>query len=346
MSAQTSAKPTHYLPVREDWLNRRREAALEPDLPIVDAHHHLWDRPGWRFLAEEMAADIAASGHNVQATVFVQAITRYRTEGPESLRPVGETEFVAGIGDRAEAGAFGGVRLAAGIVGYVDLTEGAVVQDVLEAHIAAGRGRFRGVRHNAMWDADMSLVNPLNPRPRGLLLDPKYREGFARLAPLGLTFDAWLFHPQIPELTDLARAYPDTTIILDHLGGPLCAGVYEGCRAEVFAAWQPAVRELATCPNVVVKLGGLGMRVNGFGFEKAPDPPSSETLAAAFKPYFDTCLEAFGPERCMFQSNFPVDKGSFGYGEIWNAYKRMTAGMSASERAALFGGTARRIYRL
>lgn len=346
MSTESTAKPVHYLPVREDWLNRRREAPLEPDLPIVDAHHHLWDRPGWRFLAEEMSADIAASGHNVQATVFVQAITHYRTEGPESLRPVGETEFTAEIGERAEAGAFGGVKLAAGIVGYVDLTEGSIVQDVLEAHIAAGHGRFKGVRHNAMWDADMSLVNPLNPRPQGLLLNSRYREGFARLAPLGLSFDAWLFHPQIPELTDLARAFPDTTIILDHLGGPLCAGVYEGKRAEVFAAWQPAIRELATCPNVVVKLGGLGMRVNGFGFEKAPDPPSSETLASAFAPYFDTCLEAFGSERCMFQSNFPVDKGSFGYGEIWNAYKRMTVGMSATERTALFSGTAQRIYKL
>jgi predicted TIM-barrel fold metal-dependent hydrolase len=338
-----SAAP--YLAVRPEWLGRWREEILEPDLPIVDPHHHLWDRPGWRYLLDDVLADLG-SGHNVVATVFVECRAMYRADGPQALKPIGETEFVNGVAAMSASGIYGPARVCAGIVGYADLRLGAAVQEVLEAHLRAGGDRFRGTRHIAAWDADASIMNPSWPVPRGLLADQAFREGFGRLAPLGLSFDAWLYHPQIPELTDLARAFPDTPIVLNHFGGPIGIGAYAGRRDEVFAAWRAAIRDLATCPAVVVKLGGLGMRVNGFGFEQAPEPPSSEALAAAWRPYVETCLEAFGADRCMFESNFPVDKGSYPYAAYWNACKRLTSGASADEKADLFRRTAARVYRI
>jgi L-fuconolactonase len=339
-----AANPS-YLPVRQEWLDLWREEILEPALPIVDPHHHLWDRPGWRYLLDELLADVN-SGHNVVATVFLQCRSMHRADGPEELRPVGETEFVNGVAAMSASGIYGPARLCAGIVSYADLRLGARVQPVLEAHIAAGGGRFRGIRHIAAWDADPTVLNPGNPAPQGLLADASFREGFARLAPLGLSFDAWLYHPQLDELTALARAFPETTIMLNHVGGPLAIGAYAGRRDEVFAAWSAAIRRLAECPNVVVKLGGMGMRINGFGFEARPAPPSSEVLAEAWRPYVETCVEAFGAARGMFESNFPVDKGSYTYAAYWNACKRLSAGGTADEKAALFSGTAARVYRL
>jgi predicted TIM-barrel fold metal-dependent hydrolase len=342
----TGRTHSNYIPVRQDWLDRRREAAIEPDLPIVDAHHHLWERPGWRYLLDELLADIKASGHNVVATVFMQCQAMYRADGDVALRPIGETEFVNGIAAAAASGTYGKTLACAGIVGHADLRLGAAVRDVLEAHIRAGGGRFKGIRYISTWDADASLLNPLSAGPPGLLADAQFREGFAQLQPLGLTFDAWLFHPQIGELTDLARAFPHTGIVLDHLGGIVGIEAYAGLRQEVFAQWSRSIRTLSSFPNVYVKLGGLGMRINGFGFEQGADPPSSEMLAATWRPYIEICIEAFGPRRCMFESNFPVDKGSYGYGEAWNAFKRLTQGASPDERAALFGDTAKRVYRL
>src|SRR5439155_16845451 len=301
--ATPTASTSPYRPVRQEWLSRSQEEILEPELPIVDPHHHLWDRPGWRYLFDELLADLN-SGHNVVATAFVQCRAMHRADGPEELRPVGETEFVNGVAAMSASGGYGPTRVCAAIVGHVDLRLGAAVHDVLEAHRRAGDGRFRGIRHIVAWDADSSTLNPNNPAPPELLADKAFREGFARLAPLDLSFDAWLFHPQIPELTDLARAFPGTRIVLNHVGGPLAIGVYAGKRDEVFAHWSRSVRELAGCPNVYVKLGGLGMRINGFGFEQAPEPPSSETLAAAWRPYTETCVDAFGTNRCMFESNF------------------------------------------
>ena len=334
----------NYLSVRPDWLALRREEPLEPDLPIVDAHHHLWDRPGWRYLFDEYRADIDMSGHNVVATVYVQAQSMYRPDGPAALRPVGEVEFANGVAAMAASGRYGRPRICAAIVGHADLRLGAAVQGVLEAEIRAGGGRLRGIRHLTAWDADSSLVNPLSACPPGLLADPAFREGFARLAPLGLSFDAWLFHPQIPELTALARAVPDTRIVLDHLGGILRIGAYAGRRPEIFAAWERDLRGLARCPNVVCKLGGLGMRINGFGFETGAEPPSSLDLAAAWRPYVETCIDAFAPSRCMFESNFPVDRGSYPYGTAWNAFKRLSQGMTSAERALLFSETAITTY--
>ncbi len=210
----------------------------------------------------------------------------------------------------------------------------------------AGGDRFRGIRHITAWDADPTVLNPANPAPQGLLGDKTFREGFAVLDRLGLSFDAWLYHPQIDELTDLARAFPRTRIVLNHVGGPLGIGVYAGKRDEVFSRWARSIKALAACPNVYVKLGGLGMRIGGFGFHEPAEPPSSEALAKAWRPYIETCIEAFGPPRGMFESNFPVDKGSYSYPVFWNACKILAKGASAAEKTDLFSGTASRFYRL
>lgn len=333
---------SNYLPVRDDWLARHQEPILDAALPIVDAHHHFYDRPGWTYLANEYRAD-AASGHDIRATVYMQAQTRYRRDGPEAMKPVGETEYV--VASTSAAGK-NPPRLAQGIVGHADLRRGASVRAVLEAHIEAGKGRFKGIRHLTTWDADSSLMNPLSAGPRGLLLDKTYREGLAELAPLGLSYDAWLFFPQLPELLDLAKAFPDTRIVVNHCGGVVRIASYENRRDQVFESWRASMRELSRLPNVYVKLGGLGMRINGFDFEKGADPPTSEHLAQTWKPWMETCIEAFGADRCMFESNFPVDKGSYSYATGWNAFKRLSKSAGADERRALFEGTVSRVYRL
>ncbi|WP_240636152.1 amidohydrolase family protein [Caldimonas tepidiphila] len=334
----------NYLPVRAEWLDQHHEEILEPALPIVDAHHHFYDRPGWRYLGEEYRDDIR-SGHAIRASVYMQALTRYRSSGFEELKPVGETEYIAEV-TNADALAGPPPQIAAGIVSYADLRLGAAVREVLEAHLQAGRGRFRGVRHLTTWDADASLANPLTAAPPHLLLDSSYRAGLAQLAPLGLSYDAWLFFPQLPELIETAKVYSDTTIIVNHCGGIVRIGAYQDRRDEVFERWSTSMRELARLPNVYVKLGGLGMRINGFDFQKHEIPPSSELLARTWRPWLETCIEAFGADRCMFESNFPVDKGSYSYAILWNAFKRLTAGYSESERQALFEGTATRVYRI
>jgi predicted TIM-barrel fold metal-dependent hydrolase len=270
----------------------------------------------------------------------------YRADGPAELAPVGETEFVNGVAAMSASGNYGPARICAGIVGFADLRLGAKVDSVLEAHLQAGGGRFRGIRQGSVWHPDERIRStPVLP-PRGLLADPAFRAGFARLAPHGLSFDSWLYFTQIGELTDLARAFPDTTVILDHFGGVLGVGPYAGKRDEVFAEWRQSLAGLAACPNAFVKLGGLAMRICGFGFHERALPPSSTELAAAWTPYVETAIELFGVKRCMFESNFPVDKGSCSYAILWNAFKRIAENASAQEKAALFGGTARQVYRL
>jgi predicted TIM-barrel fold metal-dependent hydrolase len=330
---------------REDWLALHSEEVLDAALPIVDPHHHLWDRGDQRYLIEEMAADIA-SGHNVVATVYVDCRSMYRSCGPEAFRPVGEVEFANGVAAMSASGAYGKALICAGIVSHVNLLLGDGARAVLEAEIAAGNGRFRGIRHSSAWDADLSVAGMYATRPKGLLLDSAFRKGFACLAPLDLSFDAWLFHPQLDEFTDLACAFPDTRIILDHCGGPVGIGSYAGRREEIFAAWKASIRQAAKCPNVQVKLGGLAMRLLGFDFHERPRPPSSEEAASAWRPYIETCIDAFGPERCMFESNFPPDKGQCSYQVIFNAFKRIAAQYSEAEKTALFSGTAARVYRL
>nr|WP_315187337.1 amidohydrolase family protein [uncultured Albidiferax sp.] len=331
----------NYLPVREEWLALGREEAIDPSLPIVDAHHHFYDRPGWSYLQRDYLADVQ-SGHAVRASVYMQALTGYKDIGPDALKPVGETEYVVAATTPHSTE----TEVAKGIVGHANLRLGSAVRETLEAHIQAGAGRLRGIRHLSTWDADASLANPLTAAPQGLLRDAAYRAGLAELTPLGLSYDAWLFWPQLAELIEVADAFPDLAIVVDHCGGIVRVGAYQGRGDEVFAGWSTAMRALARRPNVHVKLGGLGMRINGFGLDKGSLPPSSEQLAQTWQPWMLTCIEAFGPERCMFESNFPVDKGSYSYGNGWNAFKRITAAFSPTERQALFEGTASRVYRL
>jgi predicted TIM-barrel fold metal-dependent hydrolase len=330
-----------------EWLAQVEEEVLEPDLPICDAHHHLWDRrpePN-RYLLEDLLADLQ-SGHRVVSTVYVDCVAMYRASGPEALRPVGETEFAQGVAAMTASGIYGDLVAAAGIVGHVDLTLGDGARPVLEAHMAASPNRFRGIRHTSAWDPSPEVRNSHTNPPRGLLLDGSFRRGLRHLAELGLSFDAWHYHTQIPELADLARSFPDTPIILDHFGGPLGIGPYAGRRDEVFADWRSAMAELAGSPNVVVKIGGLQMPVNGFAWHEREEPPGSEELAEAIRPYTLTTIELFGPDRCMFESNFPVDKISCSYRVLWNAFKRVVADFSDDEKASLFHDTAARVYRL
>lgn len=339
------------------------EAILEPELPIVDPHHHLWDRrnyatpqvqdhpfmtaiePAKRYLLDELMAD-TGSGHNVVATVFVECGAFYKADGPVEMRVVGETEFVNGVAAMSASGLYGDFRACAGIVSRADLLLGDGVKAVLEAHISAGGGRFRGIRNSASFDEDKDVLGPLNRVEAGLYLRDDFRAGFKHLAPLGLTFDAWLLEPQLPDLIELARAFPDTTIILDHVGTPLGRGSYTGKLAERFPIWKANIVELAKSSNVNVKLGGLAMAFCNFpSFLQEPRAPSSE-IAEQWRPYIETCIEAFGAERCMFESNFPVDMGSCSYATLWNAFKHLAKGASADEKTALFSGTATRVYGL
>jgi L-fuconolactonase len=333
------------VPVKPAWLDLRHEPILEPALPIVDPHHHLWARADNPYMFDHLLAD-ATAGHDVRATVFIDCRSMYRAGGPAELRPLGETEFVNGVAAMSASGAYGSARLCAGIVGFADLTLGARAEIVLGAHVALGGGRFKGVRHISAWDPDETIRSASSRPPRGLLLDKTFREGFARLGPLGLSFDAWLFHPQLDDLTDLARAFPGTAIVMDHVGGAAHVGAYAGKHDAVFADWKAAMARLASCPNVSVKLGGLGMKLFGFDFHERAQPPSSEDLASAWRPYIETCIELFGTRRCMYESNFPVDKGSCSYPVLWNAFKRISAGASVAEKTDLFSLTAARFYRL
>ncbi len=327
--------------------SRTDDEILDPDLPICDAHHHLWDRiPAVPKARPYRLADLlcdTGSGHRVTSTVFVECTASYRTGGPPELSPVGETEFVERIADETNHGT---TRVAAAIVGYADLRLGEGVRAVLEAHLAASPQRFRGIRHATAHDPSPEVWNNHTGTPPGILADATFRAGFRQLALLGLSFDAWLYHPQIPELTALARAFPEVPIVLDHLGGPLGVGPYAGRADEVFAAWRRAIDELAECPNVNVKLGGIHMAINGHGWDRRPDPPDSLEIAEATRRYHHHAIERFGASRCMFESNFPVDRVSGSYRVLWNVFKRIASGSSADEKAALFHDNAARVYRI
>jgi predicted TIM-barrel fold metal-dependent hydrolase len=345
MSNATGARQAYPHPkVRAEWLDLVHEDIIEPDLPIVDPHHHLWhDRPSGRYLMEELLADLT-SGHNVVATVFMQCGWMHRKDGPEDFRPVGETEVVNAVAVLSASGAYGHARACAGIVGFADLRS-PQLDAVLQAHVAAGGGRFRGIRHIAAWDDSIIPTTSVVPPP-GLLQDPAFLRGVQRLGQLGFSFDAWLYHPQLNDLLAVARAAPGTPIVIDHVGGPLGGGPFRGQRDAVFKAWAADMKALAACPNVHVKLGGLAMPVNGFDYHNDELPPSSARMAADWAPWFETCIGLFGAQRCMFESNFPVDKGMCGYPVLWNAFKRIAAGASLAEKAALFHDTAARFYRL
>lgn len=328
------------------WLSRTVEVALEPELEIVDPHHHLWSEPvGDRYPRYDLAdlRDDTGAGHNVVATVFIDCSSNYYTDGPEHLRPVGETAWTATRADESDRTP--GARIAA-IVSYADLTLGEGVEEVLQAHVAAGGGRFRGIRHIGAWDADERIARSSRNPPPDLYAMPSFRTGMGVLGRLGMTFEAWQYHPQLPEVVDLARACPEVTIIVNHIGAPLGIGPYADRRDEVMAAWRPPMEQLAALPNTVLKVGGIGMTRYGMGLERNENPPTSDELLAVWGDTLSWCIEQWGPERCMFESNFPVDRMSLSYPVLYNALKKIAAPFSATERDAMFYGTASRIYRL
>jgi hypothetical protein len=340
-------RPSHgkITPPDEAWLTRAPpEPALEPDLPIIDPHHHLWDNRGHRYLVPEFADEIARSGHKIRATVYMNCWIMYRQDGPEEQRPIGEVEFANGQAAMAASGQYGPVRIAAGIVGHADPTLGERIRPVLEAEIAAGNGRLRGIRAAAGWDQDRTISAPADAP--GLYLRKDVQTALACLPEYGLTFDALVFHPQLADIAALSRALPDLPIVLNHMGQPLGFGRHAD-HAETFRSWSGLIRDVARCPNVMVKLGGLLLRLAAPDHVNRGDTPSdSAQLAALWRPYIETCIELFGPQRCMFESNFPVEKMGVGYGTLWNAFKLLTARCSADERRALFHDTAAAAYRL
>ncbi|MGZ8155389.1 MAG: amidohydrolase family protein, partial [Burkholderiales bacterium] len=286
------------------------------------------------------------TGHNIVATVFIEAGSMYRADGPEEDRCIGEVEFVNGVAAMSASGLYGKTRVCAGIVGQGDLRLGDRVRPVLEKLIAAGNGRLRGVRFGVCWDTGKAAKFGRYQLPPHLVLDPVFRKGFAHLKPLGLSFESWQFHPQLSDLPDLLRAFPETSVILNHVGGVLGIPPHDNKREEIFETWRKSIRELAQFPNLTVKLGGLGMLYTDWDFHLRDIPPASEELAQTWRPYIETCIEAFGPDRCMMESNFPVDKQSCGYGVLWNAMKRITQNCSAADKAKLYQDTAARVYRL
>jgi L-fuconolactonase len=332
-----------------EWLAQVEEETLDPVLPICDPHHHLWEfvhsRVAHRYLLDEILADVNC-GHNVVSTVFIECGAMVKARGPVPMRMLGETQFVNGIAAMSASGLYGKARIAAGIVGHADLCLGDAVDEVLAAHVILGGGRFRGIRHSCTWDASPDVPNARCEPPQHLYRQENFRQGFAHLARHNLSFEGWCYHTQINELTELAQAFPDTTIILDHFGGPVGIGPYEGKRDEDFSQWQQDITALAGCENVVAKLGGINMELNGFGWHEQDRPPTSKELMQATRQYYDHTIEQFGPDRCMFESNFPVDLVSCSYNVLWNSFKLLTSNFSADEKAKLFHDTANRIYRL
>jgi L-fuconolactonase len=336
---------------------------IEPARPIIDPHHHLWDirqtlaaaPPTHPFipavarsplyLLPELLADLGA-GHNVVASVFVECGAYYRAGAPAPLRPVGETEFVNGVAAMSASGLYGPARACAGIVAHADMMQGDAVADVLAAHKAAAPQRLRGIRHSVAWDADPSVLGFLQSPRAHMLTDPTFRAGLAQVAAAGLSYDVWLLAPQLPDLVAAAQALPHLPIICDHVGTPLGIGAYAGRRDADFSAWAANIRALAACPNVVMKLGGLAMPFGGFDSFMADPMATAEALAVQWRPWIETCITAFGADRCMFESNFPVDRGTCDYATLWNAFKLIAADASAAEKTALFSGTAARVYRL
>lgn len=338
--------PSPHIAVRPEWLARRREAALDPNLPIVDAHHHLWDRPhSQRYLFDDLLADMNAA-HDVRATVFVQSRSMYRADLAAHLQPIGEVEFANGVAAQAASGLYGRRLACAGIVGCADLRLGHRLEPVIAALLRAGGDRLRGIRNQTAWHSDPTISSNPVAAEAGVLTDPAFAQGARHLARHGLVLDIWAYHTQLDDVAALADACPETTIVLDHCGGPLGIGQYRGRRQETFDAWSAAMAKLAERGNVFVKLGGLAMRIGGFDFHEAALPPSSAQLSAAWAPIMLRCIELFGPTRCMFESNFPVDLATCRYATLWNAFKRIARDASGAERAALFHATATRIYRL
>jgi L-fuconolactonase len=324
------------------WLDQVVEEIVEPDLPIIDPHHHLWRYPGADYLAEQLYQD-TSSGHRVEKTVFIQCGVEYRKDGPEHLKPLGETEFVVQQAKQTEE--LGGAVIA-GIVGRVDLQLGDGLEDVLNQHMELSEGRFKGIRHNAARAEHPEALSIAGSAPEGLYDDAKFRNGLKVLGRQGLTYDAWHYHYQNRAFTAMARAVPGTILVLDHFGTPLGVGPYASQRKEILEQLKKDLYEMGKCENVVAKLGGHAMPDNGFGWENNSTPPTSDEFAAAQRDYYLHTIECFGPDRCMMESNFPVDRQSLSYAVLFNGMKKIVADFSDAEKKQLFHDTAARIYRL
>jgi L-fuconolactonase len=325
-----------------EWLNQHREDVVDPAREIVDPHHHLWPKPHLSYDLEELLAD-TGDGHNVVQTVFMECGAAYRTDGPEPLRPVGETEFVTAAAERAAK--MPGAAQIAGIVAHADLRL-AELDAVLDAHAAAAKGRFRGIRHVGARDESGAQLSIPGRAPSGLFEDAAFRRGVTRLGERGLTYDTWIYHHQLADYAALARAVPGTVMILDHFGTPLGIGPYAGKQDEIFAKWKDDIAAVAACPNVYAKLGGMAMPDNGYGWNSREKPPTSDEFVEAQAKWYHHTIRAFGPERCMFESNFPVDRLSISYRNLWNGLKKIAQDYPDAARAAMFSGTARKVYKL
>jgi predicted TIM-barrel fold metal-dependent hydrolase len=324
------------------WIALTKEEPLDPRRRIVDAHHHLRDFEGRRYLLDDLLANTGA-GHNVTEVVFAETNAGYRQDGPGRLRPVGETEFVAAQARKSEGCA---TRVAV-IVSFADLTLGDEVEEVLEAHEAAGDGYFRGIRHATAWDPGAEVPVGHHRPPAGLMADKSFGRGVYCLGDRGYAFDAWLYHPQLPELYELARSCEGTTIVIDHLGAPLNVGPYRD-RDAVRSTWRDGMSRMAGCDNVNVKLGGIGQDRTLFrtSWSFWPRPPDSDQVVQWWGDDIRWCIDTFGPRRCMFESNYPVDRQAIGYTVLWNAFQKIASTYSDDEQNDLFAGSASRVYRI
>lgn len=330
---------------KQEWLDQVTEEVIDPEREICDPHHHLWHRNGSTYLLDELMADID-TGHKIVSTVFVECDSMFNADSPPHLAPVGETEFVQGVAAMSSSGQWGDCRACAGIVSFADLTLGEGVRDVLQAHVDASPNRFRGIRHALAWHQSDEIKNSHSKPTQHLMSEDNFLAGMAVLGDMGLSFDAWFYHTQIAEFVELAKASPDVNIILDHFGGPVGVGPYAGRVDDVFRQWADEIPALADCPNVSFKLGGINMIRNGFGWHERDKPAASDELVDRTGAYYELCINTFGADRCMFESNFPVDKDSVSYPVLWNAFKKMAATRTDEEKDLLFKGTAERVYRL
>ena len=324
------------------WLDQVEEEIVDPELPIIDSHHHLWRYSDVDYLADRFHKD-TSSGHRVEKTVYIQCGSEYREDGPKHLRSLGETEFVVKQAKQLEE--LGGVVIA-GIVSDADLRLGDGLDDVLNQHLKLSEGRLKGIRHCAARAEFPDALHIPGDAPEGLYEDAKFRNGLKVLGRKGLTFDAWHYYYQNQAFAAMARSVPDTILVLDHFGTPLGVGPYANQRKEILAQLKKDLREIARCENVIAKLGGLAMPDNGFGWEKKPKPPTSDEFVEAQREYYLHTIECFGPDRCMMESNFPVDRNSISYAVLFNGMKKIVADFSDVEKRQLFHDTAARIYRL
>ena len=331
-------------PRTDEWRALVQEEIVDPERRIIDPHHHLWSTASFwgTYELEDLWKD-TGSGHNVEKTIFIDCHSNYRPDGPDQLKPVGETEYVVGVAEESESDPNNATI--AGIVSHANMTLGSEVREVLEAHEIAGKGRFRGIRHAGPHDTTDSLTNKGSPRPCPYTRSD-FQEGVRTLGEMGYTYDTWHFFMQNQEFAELAKAAPETVMILDHFGTPLGVGAYAGKQEEIYEQWAKDIAAIAECPNVTAKLGGLAMPDNGFGWDKNDRPPTSEEFAEAQKRYYLHTIECFGPDRCMFESNFPVDKLSISYHVLWNGLKKIVADFSDDEKDAMFYKTAARVYRV